>query len=415
MLLSMTMLLTACGGATTTTEKKADEQVTIKVAAWNDAADSLKAEVEGFQKKYPNIKVEVQHVDGQYTKIMPKLASDSDVPDIIQTQARDFPAFMKKFPGEFVDITDKTSGLKSKFLASSWESVTQDDKTYAMPWDMGPAAVYYRTDMFKEAGIDPAQIETWDDYIAAGKKLQAHFGGDVKMTGVSPELDPFEMFFSQLGGNYVTTDGEIDLNSEQAKQALSMVKRFSDEGIAVDVKDWNGRITALKNNKIASVPYGVWFAGTIINSMADQKGKWGLMPFPAFTKGGNNQANLGGSILAITKQSKNVDAAWKFIEYCLATDEGEAVMLKFGLFPCYIPFYENAAFKTNNDYFGMPLYPFFAKLSEKIPPMHRGPIMLDAVKTIENMTGAALSGKSVEEATANAAQELAKKTGLVVK
>ena len=42
--------------------------------------------------------------------------------------------------------------------------------------------MFYRADLFKEAGIDPNSIETYDDYIAAGKKLQEKFP-EVKMTG----------------------------------------------------------------------------------------------------------------------------------------------------------------------------------------------------------------------------------------
>ncbi|VBB09863.1 Hypothetical protein LUCI_5161 [Lucifera butyrica] len=414
-LLGVAVLIAACGGTPSSGGKSGSQPVTIKVAAWNDAADSLKAEIAGFQKKYPHIKVEVQYVDNNYTKIMPKLASGSDVPDIIQTQNRDFPAFMKKFPGEFVDITDKVAGLKSKFVAAAWEPVTFDGKVYAMPWDLGPAAVYYRQDLFQQAGIEPSKIETWDDFIASGQKIKARFGGNVAMTAYADDFDLYEQFFSELGGNYTSVDGKIDIGSEQSKQALAMVKKITGAGIAIDIKDWNGRITALKNNKVAAVIYPVWYAGTLMNSMADQKGKWSVMPLPAFTKGGNNQANLGGSVLAITKQSRNPDAAWKFIEYCLATDAGQTVMLQYGLFPSYEPFYESAAFKKQNDYFGRPLYSFFAKLTEKIPPMHRGPIMLDASKPLADMQAAVIAGQSIEQATSDAAQEIAKKTGLAVK
>jgi lactose/L-arabinose transport system substrate-binding protein len=221
------------------------------------------------------------------------------------------------------------------------------------------------------------------------------------------------MFFNQLGGNYATPEGKIALKSEQAKQSLTLFKKMADEGIAIDIKDWNGRITALKNNKIASVIYPVWFAGTLMNSVADQKGKWSIMPLPAFSKGGDNQANLGGSVLALTKQSKNQDAAWKFIEYCLATDEGQTVMLQYGLFPSYTPFYDNPIFKANNEYFDMPIYQFFATQAEKIKPLHRGPIMLDATKPLTDMESAVLSGTSIDEAMNAAAQEIAVKSGQV--
>ncbi|WP_155836164.1 ABC transporter substrate-binding protein [Alicyclobacillus herbarius] len=413
-------LATACGSSTGGSSNSQGQggsgSATITVAAWNDAADALKAEIPGFEKKYPNIKVNVEYVDTGYTKIMPELASGSNVPDIVQTQNRDFPAFLKKFPGEFVDITDRVQGIKSDFVSSAWEPVTQDGKVYAMPWDIGPAAVYYRKDLYKQAGIDPNSIKTWDDFIQAGKKLKQKFPG-VAMWGYGDDdFDPFEMLFNELGGNYVTSDGKIDLTSQQAQQALATLKKMKDAGILMDFKDWNGEITALNNGKMAAVVYPVWYAGTLMNSVKNQSGKWGLIPLPAFSSNGNHEANLGGSVLAITKQSKNVDAAWKFLDYCLATDEGESVMLKYGLFPSYVPFYKTQQFKQNFPYFGMAIYPFFAEQAKDIPPMNHGPIMLDATKPLKDMEQAVLSGNSTPaQATKAAADAIAKSTGLQVK
>jgi lactose/L-arabinose transport system substrate-binding protein len=312
-----------------------------------------------------------------------------------------------------VDITSQTASLKSDFLASAWTPVTQNGHVYAMPWDIGPVALYYRKDMFKAAGIDPNSIKTWDDFIAAGQKLKSKFPG-VAMWGYGDDdFDPFEMLFSELGGNYVTDDNKINLASPEAEQALAELKKMKDAGILMDFKDWNGEITALANNKMACVVYPVWYAGTIMNSVKDQAGKWGIIPMPSFTPGGNNEANLGGSVLAITKQSKNPDAAWKFIQYCLATDEGEAVMLKYGLFPSYTPFYSSQAFKQTFDYFGMPIYTFFAEHTKNIPPMNHGPIMLDASNPLKQMEQAVLSGRSTPaQAAQQAAQAISKATGL---
>ncbi len=46
------------------------------------------------------------------------------------------------------------------------------DAAYAMPWD-SVRPWFYRRDFYKNAGIDPASIKTWDDFIAAGKKISA--------------------------------------------------------------------------------------------------------------------------------------------------------------------------------------------------------------------------------------------------
>lgn len=404
------LLMTACGSGSG--NNGTTEAITIRVAAWNDAADALKAAVPEFNKKYPNIKVNIEYVDTGYTKIMPTLASGSNAPDIVQIQERDFPAFLKKFPGAFVDITDRIQNIKSDFIPSTWESVTKDDRVFGVPWDIGPVALYYRKDMFQAAGIDPDSINTWDDFIAAGRKLKQKFP-DVAMWGYGDnDFDPFEMLFSQLGGSYVTSDGKINLHSKEAQEALAMLKKMKDAGILMNFKDWNGQITALNNNKMATVVYPVWYAGTLMHAVKDQSGKWGIRPMPAFTEGGNRAANLGGSVLAITKQSRNADAAWKFIEYCLATIEGQTVMLEYGLFPAYTPIYETDAFKKNFDYFGMPIYPFFAELAKKVPPMNHGPIMLDATKPLKDMQQAVLNGTDPAEATKTAALAISRATGL---
>jgi lactose/L-arabinose transport system substrate-binding protein len=407
------MLLTACGSTSSSSSGGSSSgPVTIKVVSWNDAADALTEEIAGFNKKYPNIHVQVLK-DSNYSKVLPALAAGTGAPDIIQTQARDFPAFMKKFPGAFVDITDKTKDLKDKFISSAWEPVTSNGKVYGMPWDLGPAALYYRKDLFEKAGIDPNSLKTWDDFISAGKQLQSKVSG-VSMTAYGDDYDMYEMFLNELGGSYVT-DGKIDIQSDASTQALSMEKKMKDAGIAIDINDWNGRITALTNNKLASIVFPVWYAGTLQNSLKDQAGKWGIVPLPAFTSGGNNQANLGGSALGISKQSQHADAAWKFLNYCLATDEGETVMLKYGLFPSYTPFYNNSEFKKNNDFFGQPLYPFFASLTKNIPVMDHGPIMLDAGKPLTDMISSVLAGTSISQATKTAADAISKSSGLPTK
>ena len=46
-----------------------------------------------------------------------------------------------------------------------------DGKVYAVPWDVGPCGVFYRRSIFEKYGIDPEKIETWEDYINAGKVI----------------------------------------------------------------------------------------------------------------------------------------------------------------------------------------------------------------------------------------------------
>lgn len=409
----MSIFLLSCGAKDE--EKVAEENVTIKVASWNAAAESLRQEIPGFQKLHPNVTVEVIEVDAGYTKVIAALASGTGAPDIIQTQARDFPAFLNKFPNQFADLTDKLNNdnLVDKFLPASIATVKADGKIYAMPWDMGPVALFYRTDMFEKAGVTPESIKTWDQFIEAGKKVQAANPG-VNMTGYTDDNDFFHMLFNELGGTYVK-DGKIAINSPEAEEAFSMMKRMADEGVLTNVKDWNGRIIAMNNSKLASIVYPVWFVGTMKTAVADQKGQWGIMELPAFRENENHQSSLGGSILAISEQSEHKDMAYEFLKYVLATDEGQKIQVDLGFFPSYTPYYENPNFKVSDDFFnGLDVNTFFAEQTTTIPNIDFGGIMLDAQTPLNNLTMGVMSGVDIKTSLEDVSNQLSKATKLEI-
>ena len=63
-------------------------------------------------------------------------------------------------------------------VAYKWiKGSTEDGRLVAMPWDIGPAGFWYRTDLFEAAGYptEPEKVEeliggskhTWDDFLNA--------------------------------------------------------------------------------------------------------------------------------------------------------------------------------------------------------------------------------------------------------
>lgn len=392
--------------------------VTITVAAWNDAADSLKAEIPGFEKQYPWITVKIQYVDGQYQKITPELVA-GNAPDIIQTQQRDFPYFLNKFPGAFVDLTSDMGDIKNQIASVALNVAEQNGKVYAAPWDLGPCAVYYRKDLFKKAGIDPTSIKTWDDYIAAGKKLTKFYNGKVKMlfdntTEPSQGIQtPLMIMYNELGGNYVNSQDQIDFNTPKMQKVMSVIQKWGKAGIVANAPTWNDGISAFTNGQVATVLSAVWYAGTMMNSAPKQSGDWGIMPLPAFTQGGNNQADSGGSVLAITKTSKNQQAAWDFIKYSLYTVPGENVQLKYGLFPSWQPYYtaSGTSFNQNFSYFGEPIYKYFASLSKNIPPTNYGGYFNDYSSAISQAYDDVFKGGDPKQALQKAEKAAARASG----
>ncbi|TCN28157.1 ABC transporter substrate-binding protein [Mesobacillus foraminis] len=420
-------ILSACSGGGKSTsgteaglEKEAPEgEVSgeITVASWNLAADSLTEEAENFMKKYPKAKVKIEYVTSDYNSITPPLTSGKGAPDIMQIQQRDFPNFLDVFEGQFVDLTARLDGKESEFAEVALNLVKdKDGKVMALPWDLGPVGIYYRKDMFEKAGVDPASLTTWDKFIEEGKKIQEANGVKMLALGMSSKdiAEMYRMLMNQLGAQYYDEDGNIKFVTEENIQAVNMFKKMVDAGLVVDAPTWDDRIRAFANDQIATAVYPVWYAGSIKTQAEDQKGKWGIMPMPAFTEGGPNQSHSGGSVLAISSQSENKELAWKFIEYTLMTNEGQDVQMKYGLFPSWQPYYETEKFKEVDDYFGIALSEFFGKLSTDIPTLDYGSNFMDVNDTIVGALGEVIDGKDVEEALKAAEEKAARETGLEI-
>lgn len=391
----------------------------INVATWAAAADALEEAAEKYMESNPDAKINIQRVGHDYQSIIPPLTAGKGAPDIVHIEQRDSQTFLRQFDGQFIDLSDKIGDREDEFAEVAWEAVSKDGKVYGVPWDLGPAAVWYRTDYYEEAGIDADAIETWDDFIVAGKQLQDKID-DVKMltfdlTGSDPNPSTWMILMNQLSGQYNDEDGKINFVNEPNIKALEMVKKFKDEGIVHDSGDWSALVQTVQNGDAASVMLPVWFAGTISAQAEDQAGLWGVMELPAFEKDGPHQANLGGGVLAITEHTSNKDLAYSFIEFALLTNEGQDIQMKHGLFPSWQPYYESEGFSKVDEYFGFNLPDFFAKVSKDIPKLEFGPYYREFHNELTDAYGNAMNDiMSPEEALKNAEDRSAAATELEI-
>ena len=71
--------------------------------------------------------------------------------------------------------------------------------------------MFYRRDFYEKAGVDPASIKTWDDFIAAGKKIQeANPGVTMTNADFNGDSEFFRMIANEQGCGYFAADGAVD-------------------------------------------------------------------------------------------------------------------------------------------------------------------------------------------------------------
>ena len=392
-------------------EKEENKQEEITIWAWNVAAKGLEATIDDFKKDYPNTKVKVVNVGRKdaYDKLTVGLASGSGLPDIVQIESQRLPTYTSKFPDGFVDLTKYGADKYiDKFDPSKWAQCKVGNKIMAMPWDSAPSGVFYRINLFEKAGVNPDEIKTWDDFIEAGVKIKEATG--VKMALYDFNDDGFyRMLMNQLGTFYFNDQGEITINSDKAVKAMGVLEEMVNKDIALKINGWNGYVTATKNKRVATVPFGVWYAGTIKDQDPKSKGNWGVMKLPAFEEGGNRAAQLGGSNLAVTSQSENKKLAWKFVENAVAETKNQITMYeKYGLFPSYLPAYKHEYFEEQSEFFnGQNISKLFSSTVPDIKKAYFTNDFSEALQFVVNAQAAVVTGeKNPEEALDDAAKKI---------
>lgn len=391
----------------------------ITVWAWALEADYLgKTVIPAFEKAYPNIKVNLETVgnDQIYDKLTAGFIAGSGLPDVTQIAVNKLPTFVNQFPDGFVEIA--ALGFDKHipdFPGSTIEAVKNlNGEVVAFPRDLGPVMVFYRVDIFEEAGVDPSTIETWDDFIEAGKIIKEKTGVHMLGNRIGNQDDVLNIMLQQQGKYYFDMEGNIDVNSEEMLRSLRKIKEMHDAGILLNTSNWDGQVAAMKNGKVATVPDAVWWSGTMLDQMPELAGKWGTFPLPVFKEGGVHAANNGGSALAIPSVSKNKEAAYLFAEFASANKDMQLEALKnYGLFPAYTPVYDDPFLSDNHPYFNNePVFKKFSEIVNQIPPVNYTEHNLVARQiATDQLAAIILGGASPEEAAENMLKQLQRQTG----
>src|SRR5262249_31794326 len=139
----------------------------VNVWSWNIAAKSLQHLTPAFEAKYPHVKVVVDMTGARMqARLLLSLAAGVGAPDVSPFERSAAPHYLATH--NLLDLPPAAARYRRAFPKPLWDNCTLNGRVYAIPWDMGPCAVYYKRDLFARYGVDPARIATWDDYIAAG-------------------------------------------------------------------------------------------------------------------------------------------------------------------------------------------------------------------------------------------------------
>lgn len=346
-LLIVMFMLSGCSVNSSTPNQK-----TLTLWYWNRGLDDKL--IQAVQKQFPDVRINAQKIGGDFkSKLKTTLAAGSSGPDIVAFN--DWVTELFPSADRFYNLYDLgAKELEPDYLDWKWQlGVTPEGKMIAMPIDTGPTALFYREDLFKQAGLptDPEEVHkqmgTWEDYFKAGEKLNQAFGGKVKLT-------------DNIGGIYTQVNAQsdsvyFDKNEEfigetpasSMKKAWDLAVQASQKGLLANTNsftsEWNA---AMNNGKIASFVGAVWCKQILMDAAPDTAGKWRVARAP----GGDG--NNGGSFLAIMKTSKHPKEAFEVMKWLLNPDNQVTAFKDVNLFPSATKALDAPVMKEKEDFFG---------------------------------------------------------------
>ncbi|WP_246039295.1 ABC transporter substrate-binding protein [Dictyobacter alpinus] len=325
-------------------------KITLTLWYWNRAIDD--ALIARVQKQFPHIHFRPLKIGGGYdAKLRTSLAGHANIPDIVSINSN----IATYFPDEdqFVDIrTLEPPTLKQSYLDWKWQQATTPDGfVLALPMDTGPTALYYRADLFKQAGLPTEpdavaeRLKTWEDYLQAGQQMKQATGGKVFM------FDNINTVFNQILGQgnlqYFTAANQYVGNQNHVKQAWDYAARVHQLGLSAKATsystDWSA---AISNNAIASFVGAVWMKHRLKDAGPKTAGQWRI----AYAPGG--PGNAGGSFLAITKASQHPQEAFEVARWLLSAQNQVIAYQHTGLYPSALASLDNTALLQPEPFFG---------------------------------------------------------------
>jgi multiple sugar transport system substrate-binding protein len=296
------------------------QPVTVKFASWVGETDTMKKFAEQFHELHPNITIDFQDVPAEEItdKLLTQVAGSTapDVAYLDQSAVGDFAT-----RSALVDLNDyvaASSAVKpDDYVPAFVDAATFEGKLYGLPFDGESTGLFYRTDLFQAAGIQ-APPKTWAEFEEAAKKLT---NKDKKQYGfilfASEAAYYWYPWLWQTGGKLLSEDGkQILFNNDDGKRAAEFYVRLKDYSPEdfFSSNSYDGRV-AFANGTVAMYVAGAWFAGTLRSEFPDTEGKWAAAPLPQDKQ---CATTVAGDTLVIFQQSKNKDAAWKWIEFLSA-------------------------------------------------------------------------------------------------
>lgn len=283
--LSMVFSLMACGSSkketteqttkTETTKKDESPSGEIDALLWLSSYPEVVNQIrDGFSKKYPNIKVNLNTMTGNSgtENLEPRIAS-GNMPDVTSVDITDWHK-SNVDKGYFGDISG-TKAWENQLDAIKSQWTTAKGVKYGVSYGVAAMFMYYNKDLFDKAGIKETP-KNWDEFMDTCEKLKKAGITPLSWPGGFPNMFGHTFVSAGVANNIFRDDqkladktlgGEFDYSGPEwidifQKNMDIVEKGYVNKGYMST--DYAESVRLFNDDEVAMTFQGSWSAGDIL-------------------------------------------------------------------------------------------------------------------------------------------------------
>lgn len=281
-----------------------------------------------FEEQNPGITIEAENVpwnsyyDNLYTAIV-----GGGAPDAAMVKLFAQPRLVEMGALEPIDDWLANWDGKDDLLDNILEiNAGPDGNQYYLPVQYVVLYLYYRADMFEEAGLEPPQ--TCEDFLSAAKTLTQDTDGDGNndvygfgFRGGKGGHDHWASLVLSHGGVSLDEDGGLtNQNAVEANQwVIDLHRKHGVFPPSAPNDGFQEIIAAFQQGRTAMTIHHIGSSNAMVEALGDR-----VSAAPVPECGGGRWTAFGDESLAVFSSAEDKEAAWKWISF-LASSENNAL------------------------------------------------------------------------------------------
>ncbi|GMQ56186.1 hypothetical protein AN1V17_05790 [Vallitalea sediminicola] len=320
--------------------KSSEAKKVVSIWSWSPLTRTMDKMITAFEKAHPDIKIDFSYYnyDPEYLSALSAAAASNSLPDIIATQPG---SLTQQYADYLIDLTDKAKDTWGDDWSSNFADVVLnqlylgnadgDTKLNLLPIEAQVISIEYNKTLFDSFGLS---VPTTYDELKNICETLSKEGIAPLFQGAASDwqnLNMYLMLVSQYGTEHFdkAQNGEIAWTDEVFISAMDTWKKMFDDGIfqtgALSASCYSDGTTAFTAGQAGMIALGSWWTQEFTGKdVAKTVADWDFDYFylPAMVDGLTASTPIGGVDfgMGITKNCKNVDAAWTVLQSMIAED-----------------------------------------------------------------------------------------------